>query len=315
MNRFITTLFLFLCTCYFTFAQVYMSSNMAAQRPAKILDISAMQVIYQVSSLPDSLVPNGITKDTMILQIGQNLVSKYYPDTRLRDSIMQARMAQMQAQTATESRVTVTASIQNQRMGTGDQSIIFKNWPTGNITVTDRVMMDSYSYTETFNEIEWHILPETDTLLTYLCQKAVTTFRGRSYEAWFTPDIPINEGPWKFCKLPGLILKVSDNRNHYLFECIGMEQAQAPIEFADLDYLKTNRRDLARIKRRFNEDPMAALNTAMENMRSAMPIPAGANVNTTRVIRGVDTDGTPMDESELRNRMRNRGYNPIELDY
>jgi len=313
MKRLIISLSIILCTSYYTFAQITYSSssNMAAQRPAKTLDVSAMQVIYQASSLSDTLNPERIAKDTMILQIGQNRISKYFPDTRIRDSILRARLErQMSAAMVQGGSVSIVSAgaTPGGPAGSGNQSIIFKNWPAGSITVTDRVMMDIYSYTESSNEIQWHILPDTDTVLTYLCQKAITTFRGRNYEAWFAPDIPINEGPWKFCGLPGLILKVYDTRQHYVFECIGLEQTKAPIEYADMDYLKTNRRDLARIQRRYYDDPMAA----MDNIRSSTPVPAGGNVQ--RVMRAVNADGTEMDMNEMRNRLRNRGYNPIELD-
>ena len=37
-------------------------------------------------------------------------------------------------------------------------------------------------------------------------------------------DIPINDGPWKFCGLPGLILKVSDDENLFEYLAIGLEQ-------------------------------------------------------------------------------------------
>jgi GLPGLI family protein len=242
----------------------------------------------------------------MILQIGKNRTSKYFADTRVRDSIMQAAFgAQMAAAQASEGRVvTGVRSISGGHAGSGNQSIVFKNWPAGNLTITDAVMMDVYSYTEPANQMEWEILPDTQTLLSYSCQKAKTTFRGREFEAWFAFDIPINEGPWKFSGLPGLILKVADSRGHYVFECIGLEQTHTPIEFADRDYLKTNRRDLSRVKRKFYEDPMAA----MESIRATAP--AGANV---RVMTRT-SDGSTVDMSEMRERMRNRAYNPIELE-
>lgn len=49
-------------------------------------------------------------------------------------------------------------------------------------------------------------------------------FRGRSYVAWFTMDIPIENGPWKFAGLPGLILKVYDDKKLYDFECVKIEK-------------------------------------------------------------------------------------------
>lgn len=57
----------------------------------------------------------------------------------------------------------------------------------------------------------------------YTCVKATAKFRGRTYEAWFASDIPIFNGPWKFGGLPGLILSLTDSKNEYHFECIGIE--------------------------------------------------------------------------------------------
>jgi len=309
MKRFITSLFIILSASCYTFAQITYMSNRTPQRAAKIIDASVMQAVYKASSIRDSLATDRVAIDTMILQIGNNRISKYFPDTRVRDSIMRATFErQMAAAQTSGGGVTIRAvgTIgSGGQVSSGDQTIVFKNWPAGNITVTDRVVMDSYSYTESSNEMLWQILPDTETILSYSCQKAVTTFRGRDYEAWFTPDIPINEGPWKFCGLPGLILKVSDTRQHYVFECIGLEQREASIEYADMDYLKTNRKDLAKIKRKYFEDPMAA----MENMTAAAP--GGANV---RIIARTP-DGTTMDVNQMRANMSNRAYNPIELDY
>ena len=59
-------------------------------------------------------------------------------------------------------------------------------------------------YTESLPHFSWNITEEQKTIDNYVCQKATCTFGGRTYEAWFAPDIPISDGPWKFYGLPGL---------------------------------------------------------------------------------------------------------------
>jgi GLPGLI family protein len=56
--------------------------------------------------------------------------------------------------------------------------------------------------------INWKLTNEYTSILGVRCQKATCEFRGRSYEAFFTSEIPYNDGPYKFDGLPGLVLKV-----------------------------------------------------------------------------------------------------------
>src|SRR6218665_698056 len=68
----------------------------------------------------------------------------------------------------------------------------------------------------------WKITSETKKIQNYTCYKATTSFRGNNFEAWFTPDIPLNIGPWKWYGLPGLILEAYDveKKNVFLLEKI-----------------------------------------------------------------------------------------------
>jgi GLPGLI family protein len=61
---------------------------------------------------------------------------------------------------------------------------------------------------DTLGGINWKIDPaEKKAFGTYECRKATGQFGGRTYEAWFTPDIPVGSGPYKLGGLPGLILE------------------------------------------------------------------------------------------------------------
>ena len=61
----------------------------------------------------------------------------------------------------------------------------------------------------------------------YETQRATCQFRGRSYEAWFTPSIPISAGPNFFGGLPGLILELHsmDGTHHFVLDALCQRSA------------------------------------------------------------------------------------------
>lgn len=81
-----------------------------------------------------------------------------------------------------------------------------------------------YSYTETYPQMNWKLGSQKKEVLGYTCQNATCSFRGRDYEAWFAPDIPLGYGPWKFHGLPGLILEIADTKNCYHITAKGIEK-------------------------------------------------------------------------------------------
>lgn len=67
---------------------------------------------------------------------------------------------------------------------------------------------------------DWQLTGDTATVASFFCQKATCSFGGRQWEAWFTPAIPVSDGPYKFCGLPGLILRVQDVQHYWNFELV-----------------------------------------------------------------------------------------------
>lgn len=58
-------------------------------------------------------------------------------------------------------------------------------------------------------DFKWQISKETKQIGPYQCLKATGSFRGRTYEVWFTPEIINQFGPWKFRGLDGMIVKAN----------------------------------------------------------------------------------------------------------
>lgn len=72
--------------------------------------------------------------------------------------------------------------------------------------------------------ISWKLGESQKMCGSLLCLNATGTFKGRNYEAWFAPDIPVGIGPWKLWGLPGAILEAQDDTGEvkFLFEVIEM---------------------------------------------------------------------------------------------
>ena len=93
---------------------------------------------------------------------------------------------------------------------TGNLDEIYRNLEQGKFTTYSTVVGTHYLITEDVVIPEWTMYEDsTITVLGMECKKATTNFRGRYWEVWYTEDIPISQGPWKLCGLPGMILKAN----------------------------------------------------------------------------------------------------------
>lgn len=94
----------------------------------------------------------------------------------------------------------------------------FNMYNTSTDRLKSRVILDEvYLLKEKKPDIDWSIQNETKQINSYTCQKATAFFRGRTYTAWFTTEIPVAYGPWKLSGLPGLILEAYDREKEIYF--------------------------------------------------------------------------------------------------
>jgi GLPGLI family protein len=99
---------------------------------------------------------------------------------------------------------------------------ILKDFKANNLIFANDIDFKFYLIEDTLANFKWKITDEKKQILKFNCTKATTTFRGRNYEAWFTDEVPLRNGPWKFCGLPGLIVKVYDTENVYTFDLVSI---------------------------------------------------------------------------------------------
>ena len=82
------------------------------------------------------------------------------------------------------------------------------------------ILIDNLFYFETEDKMNWKLSEETKNSAGYHLQKATTQFGGRIWNAWFAKDLNINEGPYKFRGLPGLIFEISDSQENFIFKLV-----------------------------------------------------------------------------------------------
>ena len=100
---------------------------------------------------------------------------------------------------------------------------ILKDFTKDTITVYDKIFVNTYKYKEAMHGMKWKLEEGVAKVNGFQCQKATTIFGGRKYIAWFTNQIPIADGPYKFNGLPGLIVRIYDIKKHYDFQLLTSE--------------------------------------------------------------------------------------------
>lgn len=209
--------------------------NMAGKIAAKEikLDDATEEFVYNYKYNTDTASVESNYTEMKMLLIRGNEVSRFYSlDRAVLDSMIAAN----------------PEIIKNNfgQYKTGTTVNIFKDYKSSIITYTDKIGMDYYRYTEQFPEMEWKIGSQTKEILGYTCTIAEMEYRGRKWIAWFAPDIPIMDGPWKFRGLPGLIMEIADSRGHYSWQITGIKNVSAAgkkVTVSDFQYIDAGRKD------------------------------------------------------------------------
>lgn len=123
---------------------------------------------------------------------------------------------------------------------------VVKSLPDNSVKVYDQYR-DLGVYTEPLaGEMAWELLPDSArTVMGYECVGAKTLYHGREWMAWFAPEIPVSDGPWKLQGLPGLILEAyPTDGSAFHFVATGLEKAdrELPPIYSTDDYEKVDRR-------------------------------------------------------------------------
>lgn len=145
-----------------------------------------------------------------------------------------------------------------------------------------------YVFSEDTPTISWELTEEMDSICGYPCMKAQADFSGRKWNAWFTSNIPLSDGPFRFQGLPGLILKMESEDKEHRLVAISIRNAHDDIYEKKTDDYKTTRERCRKLYENFHLNPAGTIDTS--------------NIQQT-------------DGADIRSHIQRRlFYNPVELE-
>lgn len=224
----------------------------------QVIDSARIKCLYKLTYVVNIEKPQNRHTELMTLFVGSRM-SYFFSHTKfLQDSMLEVNLQ----------KGSVEEYLKNptQRNLFGISSPYFRGqyyigFPEDKITVIDQIGKTKFIYHEEQEKMLWKIYKDTITINGYKCQKAGISFKGRNYEAWFTEEIPISAGPFKFNGLPGLIIKIGDVGSNYLYECVNVEMLGSfrPIIYESENCIKTTRTDFRKAFQVMFDNPLQIL--------------------------------------------------------
>lgn len=178
----------------------------------EIIDSIKQEFNYLYKYQPDSLNTKDTREEYFLLKVGKNKSLFVSENQNKRDSIMsqmRINFEKKQGNFSDFSAVPKSKFI----------FYILKNFSNEEISYYSKIDSQLFYYNEVMN-LNWKILLDKKLINGLECQLAEVQYGGRLWKAWFTEDIPLGLGPYKFNGLPGLIVEISDDKDTHIFSLI-----------------------------------------------------------------------------------------------
>ena len=155
--------------------------------------------------------------DEMVLEIG-----KQYTAFHSRWRVERSRIYQQYRHETTDQQLARTANMPRFRTFYS----FYTDYPEKGVTTTSYNSFNIFECEEIIEPIEWKYIDGDSVILGHDCLKAEGMFRGHKWTVWFTPDVPMEYGPWKLRGLPGLILYAEHDSGFFKYEAIELGKCE-----------------------------------------------------------------------------------------
>lgn len=262
---------------------------MAQEYEERVLDSCFVEVVYQRMRVTDTLKPkDDYELHDLTLRAGNKASAMYSAEGKTIDSL-----------SAREPKVFLAIMMDRQRFrefaDKNQFTVIYKLKEEGKTLTHDRFDLTNWKYEESIDTPRWEITDSVMVIDGINCVKATADYRGRKWTAWFAPEIPFNEGPWKLWGLPGLIVRAYDSRGHYRFEAKSI--SVMPGGYVDyFDYSARRRLRTERLR-------------ALKEKRKDLQVSIAAQMRQTQIPKEI------IDKVNVPKTLEHRNYDFEETDY
>lgn len=233
------------------------------QIPAKTLDNAGLMITYELKFKEDSTNLSLQRREEMVLLVGDRV--SIFTGKNFYAFRQQGKKAEREGRLD----AFLDEFKASNRVGRFTYSI-YKNYPVGKITYTNKVLPGFFLYEEDFETFRWELKDTKEKFGDYNTRLAAINYGGRLWTAWYTTEVPLSEGPYKFRGLPGLIVKMADSKGHYIFEIVSIERLSeiTPIELEEHDYVRTSRERYLRSEENLRMDIISRAREAGANSQA-----------------------------------------------
>ena len=155
--------------------------------------------------------------DEMVLEIG-----RLYTAFHSRWKVERSRIYQQYRHETTDQQLARTAKMPRSKTFYS----FYTDYPEKGVTTTSYNSFNIFECEERIEPIDWKYLDGDSVILGHDCLKAEGMFRGHKWTVWFTPDVPMEYGPWKLRGLPGLILYAEHDSGFFKYEAIELGKCE-----------------------------------------------------------------------------------------
>lgn len=239
-------------------------SMKASSYSARVFEKSNLNIYYQFKFLKEAKVSQNPREGLCVLQIGENY-SKFSDTKTLAKDSLSENFSHLESVGVKEMNQLFMYNplwSMESLKSTVDKKVTYQKW-----------YKTKYEYEEFQPEFKWQLHNESKKILDYSCKKATVKYRGREFVAWYTTEVPINNGPYIFEGLPGLILELEDSQNKYHFTAVGIDKKPMDIYLRnDKEILKIGRAKFREVEKTYHDNPGAFHGKALNEDGSPMVV-------------------------------------------